>query len=78
MRHRSRMRRCYAANVTIAPDTIAREKPMDDRSSYPVARETLTPERFPPAVEEFLAEHTEWELRERFRNNNGLTVLARK
>jgi PPOX class probable F420-dependent enzyme len=27
---------------------------MDDRSSYPVARETMTPERFPPAVEEFL------------------------
>lgn len=30
-----------------------------------------------PAVEEFLAEHPEWILRERFTNNNGLTVLAR-
>ena len=30
-----------------------------------------------PAVEEFLAEHPEWTLRERFTNNNGLTVLAR-
>jgi len=30
-----------------------------------------------PAVEEFLAEHPEWTIRERFTNNNGLTVLAR-
>jgi hypothetical protein len=30
-----------------------------------------------PAIEEFLAEHPEWTIRERFTNNNGLTVLAR-
>jgi cephalosporin hydroxylase len=30
-----------------------------------------------PAVEEFLAEHPEWTLHERFTNNNGLTVLKR-
>lgn len=30
-----------------------------------------------PAVEEFLAEHPEWSLRERRINNNGLTVLQR-
>jgi len=30
-----------------------------------------------PAVEEFLREHPEWILKERFTNNNGLTVLAR-
>jgi hypothetical protein len=30
-----------------------------------------------PAVEEFLAAHPEWTLRERRTNNNGLTVLAR-
>ena len=29
------------------------------------------------AVEEFLAEHPEWKLKERFTNNNGLTVLVR-
>jgi cephalosporin hydroxylase len=32
-----------------------------------------------PAVQEFLAEHgDEWELRKRYVNNNGLTILARK
>jgi cephalosporin hydroxylase len=30
-----------------------------------------------PAVEEFLKEHPEWVLKERYTNNNGLTVLAR-
>jgi hypothetical protein len=30
------------------------------------------------AVEEFLARSPEWELRERYTNNNGLTVLARR
>jgi len=29
------------------------------------------------AVEEFLADHPEWTLLERYENNNGLTVLAR-
>jgi len=31
-----------------------------------------------PAVEEFLAEHPTWILKERYTNNNGLTVLMRK
>lgn len=31
-----------------------------------------------PAVEEFLAEHAEWQLEKRYTNNNGLTVLARR
>lgn len=31
-----------------------------------------------PAVEEFLAANSEWELHERFTNNNGLTVLKRR
>jgi hypothetical protein len=31
-----------------------------------------------PAVDEFLKEHPEWELKERYTNNNGLTVLSRK
>jgi len=31
-----------------------------------------------PAVEEFLDRSVEWELHERFTNNNGLTVLARR
>ncbi len=30
-----------------------------------------------PAIEEFLKEHPEWVLKERFTNNNGLTVLSR-
>jgi hypothetical protein len=30
-----------------------------------------------PAVEEFLIENPEWYLKERFTNNNGLTILAR-
>jgi len=30
-----------------------------------------------PAVEEFLAVHPEWKLKERYTNNNGLTVLER-
>lgn len=31
-----------------------------------------------PAVEEFLAERAEWQLEQRFTNNNGLTVLVRR
>jgi len=31
-----------------------------------------------PAIEEFLRDHPEWVLKERFTNNNGLTVLSRK
>ena len=31
-----------------------------------------------PAVEEFLLEHPDWILKERYVNNNGLTILARK
>jgi hypothetical protein len=30
-----------------------------------------------PAIEEFLVEHPEWKIKERFMNNNGLTVLER-
>jgi hypothetical protein len=30
-----------------------------------------------PAIEEFLVEHPEWKLKERFTNNNGLTILQR-
>lgn len=30
-----------------------------------------------PAIEEFLAEHLEWKIEERFTNNNGLTILVR-
>lgn len=31
-----------------------------------------------PAVVEFLEQNPEWYLKERFTNNNGLTILARK
>ncbi len=31
-----------------------------------------------PAVELFLARHSEWQIKERFANNNGLTVLQRR
>ena len=30
-----------------------------------------------PAIEEFLSENHEWQLHERFTNNNGLTILKR-
>lgn len=30
-----------------------------------------------PAIEDFLAAHSEWKLKERFTNNNGLTILER-
>jgi hypothetical protein len=30
-----------------------------------------------PAIEEFLVEHSEWKIKERFMNNNGLTILER-
>jgi cephalosporin hydroxylase len=30
-----------------------------------------------PAIDEFLVEHPEWKLKERFTHNNGLTVLER-
>ena len=31
-----------------------------------------------PAIEEFLQKNTEWYIKERYTNNNGLTILARK
>lgn len=31
-----------------------------------------------PAVSEFLENHTEWQVKERFTNNNGLTILEKK
>ena len=31
-----------------------------------------------PAIEEFLEANSNWELHERFTNNNGLTILKRK
>ena len=31
-----------------------------------------------PAVEEFIAAHPEWHVKERFTNNNGLTILAKR
>ena len=37
----------------------------------------FTPKGIWPAIEEFLAEHTEWTIAEKFENNNGLTVLNR-
>jgi len=30
-----------------------------------------------PAIREFLASHPEWKIRERYNNNNGLTILER-
>jgi len=29
------------------------------------------------AIEEFLSTHTEWKLKEKFTNNNGLTILEK-
>ena len=31
-----------------------------------------------PAIDEFLKEHPEWKIKERFTNNNGLTILERQ
>jgi hypothetical protein len=31
-----------------------------------------------PAIEEFLAQHPEWYIKEQFTHNNGLTILAKK
>jgi len=30
-----------------------------------------------PAIREFLGTHPEWKIEKRFKNNNGLTILAR-
>lgn len=43
-------------------------------SGYP--REEITKGLW-PAVEEFLESHPEWRIKERFTNNNGLTILER-
>jgi hypothetical protein len=43
-------------------------------SEYP--REEITKGLW-PAVQEFLESHSEWILKERFTNNNGLTILSR-
>jgi len=62
---------------------------MHDTTSYEFRDEPLTSENEwvgpPPtgkglwaAVTEFLEENEEWELHERFTNNNGLTILRRK
>jgi hypothetical protein len=31
-----------------------------------------------PALETFLSEHPEWQIKERYTNNNGLTIIARE
>ena len=43
-------------------------------SGYP--REEITKGLW-PAIEEFLESHPEWKLKERFTNNNGLTILSK-
>jgi len=45
-----------------------------ESSGYPI--EEITKGLW-PAVEEFLEEHPEWTIKERFTNNNGLTILQR-
>ena len=39
---------------------------------------SASPKGLWPAIEEFLTDNHEWYLKERFENNNGLTILERK
>ena len=58
-------------------DKVSRFIALHDTTTYGnVGADGRTPGLW-GAVEEFLAAHPEWKLRERFTNNNGLTVLAR-
>ncbi len=50
---------------------------LHDTTSFEFVGETHGHHGLWYAVEEFLANHREWELYERFINNNGLTVLRR-
>jgi hypothetical protein len=51
--------------------------PVKQSAQYGIPVEEITKGLW-PAIEEFLAAHPEWKLRERYTNNNGLTVLERK
>lgn len=48
-----------------------------DTTSFETVNENGAGRGLWPAIEEFLAEHSEWEIKERYTNNNGLTVLSR-
>lgn len=53
-----------------------------DTTSFEYIGETITGDTVYmglwPAIEEFLEENSQWELHERYTNNNGLTILKRK
>jgi hypothetical protein len=53
-----------------------------DTTSFEYIGETITGDTIYmglwPAIEEFLEENSQWELHERYTNNNGLTILKRK
>ena len=77
----------YVNKFIILHDTTVDELQGESvRMHLPVAKQSLEtgiPEHeikkgLWPAVVEFLQEHREWDLKERFTNNNGLTVLYRK
>lgn len=48
-----------------------------DTTSFEVNGEVKGSRGIWPAIEEFLADHSEWQIKERFTNNNGLTILER-
>ena len=88
----SRINRFCGLDMSDLPDTSELCDTIDElqgesvRMHLPVAKQSLEtgiPEHeikkgLWPAVVEFLQEHREWDLKERFTNNNGLTVLYRK
>jgi len=50
---------------------------MHDTTSYAFTGESEGHSGLWPAISDFLDEHPEWILKERFSNNNGLTILER-
>jgi len=51
---------------------------LHDTQTFGIAGETPGHKGLLPALQEFLESHPEWTVRERFTNNNGLTVLERQ
>ena len=47
------------------------------RWNPPLVKKVKEPKGLWPAIEEFLQEHPEWTIKERFTNNNGLTILEK-
>ena len=67
-------------NLYVVPEDIVKQcaKAMQDDSENTFKGDKSSGKGLWPAITEFLEENDNWELHERFTNNNGITILKRK